>query len=88
MPTDVEFFNMELFIRVIRPIVEITEALGGQWYVTISMVRPLLHKLLNSILKNSDNDCRLIKTMKVKMKENLHDYYTGPVLHFVNKAAF
>ena len=50
MPTDVEFANMELFVQIMNPIVEITEALGAQKYVTISMVRPLLHKLLNNIL--------------------------------------
>lgn len=48
------------------------------------MVRPLL-KLLSSILKNSDNDCRLTKMI---MKENVNDLYTGPVLDLVNKAAF
>ena len=88
MPTDVEFSNMELFVQVMKSIVEITEALGAQKYVTISMVRPLLHKLLNNILKNSDSDSRLTKMMKLKMKENLHDRYTGPVLDLLNKAAF
>ena len=88
MSTDVEFANMELFVQIMKPIVEITEALGAQKYVTISMVRPLLHKLLNNILKNSDSDSRLTKMMKLRMKENLHDRYTGPVLDLLNKAAF
>ena len=88
MSTDIEFSNIELFIQVMKPIVEITEALGAQQYVTISMLRPLLHKLLNSILRNSDSDCRLIKMMKLKMKENLHGRYDGPILDLLNKAAF
>ena len=57
-------------------------------FVSALMVRPLLHKLLNKILKNSDSDSRLTKMMKLKMKENLHDRYTGPVLDLLNKAAF
>ena len=63
MSTDVEFSNMEMFVQVMKSIVEITETLGAQKYVTISMVRPLLHKLLNNILKNSDSDSRLTKMM-------------------------
>ena len=70
MATDVEFSNMDIFIKVMKPIVEITEALGAQKYVTISMIRPLLHKLLNGIFKNSEGDSRLTKMMKLKMKEN------------------
>ena len=48
MPTDIKFSNMELFIQVMKPIVEITEALGAQQYVTIFILRPLLHKLLTA----------------------------------------
>ena len=44
-----------------KPIVDITEALGAQKYVTISMLGPLLYKLLNRTLKNCDSDCRLVK---------------------------
>ena len=71
-----------------KSIFEITEALGAQKYVTISMVRPLLHKLLSNIVKNSDSDSRLTKMMNLKMKENFRDRYTGPVLDLLNKAAF
>ena len=88
MPTDTEFANMELFVKTMKPIVDITEALGAQKYVTISMLRPLLYKLLNRTLKNCDTDCRLVKMMKLKMKENLHDRYTDSVLDLLNKAAY
>ena len=79
---------MDIFIKVMKTIVEITEALGAQKYVTISMIRPLLHKLLNGIFKNSEGDSRLTKMMKLKMKENLYDWYTGSILDLLNKAAF
>ena len=89
MPTNVEFANMDVFVEIMKPIVEITEALGAQKYnITISMIRPLLHKLLNNILKNTDSDCRLTKMMNLRMKENLHDHYTGPILELLNKVAF
>ena len=79
---------MELFVKTMKPIVGITEALGAQKYVTISMLEPLLYKLLNRTLKNCDIDCRLVKMMKLKMKENLHGRYTDTVLDLLNKAAY
>ena len=74
-------------MQVMKPTVEITGS-GRQRYVTVSMVRSLLYKLFNNILKNSDSDCRLTKMMKLRMKENLHNRYTGAVLDLLNKAVF
>ena len=88
MPTDSEFINMELFVNTMKPIVDITEALGAQKYVIISMLGPLLYKLLNRTLKNCDIDCRLVKMMKLKMKKNLHGCCTDSVLNLSNKAAY
>ena len=51
-------------------------------------MRDIVSQLLNSILRNSDSDCKLIKMMKLKMKENLHGRYDGPILDLLNKAAF
>ena len=47
MPSDTEFAAMDTYIQVMKPLVTITEAIGAQKWVTISTVRPLLHKLLN-----------------------------------------
>ena len=33
MPTDSEFANMELFVKAMKPIVDIIEVLGAQKYV-------------------------------------------------------
>ena len=43
---------METFVEVLKPIVDITEAIGGEKLVTISMIKPLLHKLLSMHLTN------------------------------------
>lgn len=79
---------MEVFLEIMKPLVEITEALGAQNWVTISTVRPLLHQLLNKLLKFEPTDTRLSKTMKEKMHLNLSHHYTGPTLDILNKAAF
>ena len=88
MPTDRDFSTMELFVEVMKPLVDITEALGAQKFVTISTVRALLYKLFNNFLKPADSDSRLMKMMKFKMQENLHDRYAGPTLDLLSKADF
>ena len=49
MPSDAEF-TTELFVKVMKPLVDITEAIGTEKWVTISVVRPLLYKLLEVTL--------------------------------------
>ena len=44
--------------------------------MTISTVRPLLHRLLADHLLCSDQDPRLVKAMKTALIDNLHDRYT------------
>ena len=43
MPSDTEFTTLELFVKVMKPLVDITEAIGAERWVTISVVRPLLY---------------------------------------------
>ena len=59
MPSDSEFIILEEYIATVKPIVEITEAIGGEKWVTISTVRPLLHKLLEDYLKSKQLDSKL-----------------------------
>ena len=54
---------------------EITDTLEAQKYETISMIRSLLHKLINGIFNS-----RLTKMIKLKLNENLYDRYTGSIL--------
>ena len=90
MPTDAEFTTLELFVKVMKPLVDITEAIGAERWVTISVVRPLLHKLLEVYFKpeESDNITRLKKTMKTSMHTNLSHRYRGSILMLLNVAGF
>ena len=63
-PSEEEFSTIEVHIEVMKPMVTITEAIGAQQWVTISTLRPLLHKLLKSHLIEKSNDKRLAKKMK------------------------
>ena len=88
MPSDHEFAAMSDFLSVMKPFVQITEALGGEEWITITMVRPLLHKLLNVHLKISPSESQLKKAMKKAMSDNLSNRYTGPILSLLTKACF
>ena len=61
MPSDAEFSTLEAFIKVMKPLVIITEDIGAEKWVTISVVRLVIHKLLESYLKPTSSDSRLEK---------------------------
>ena len=58
MPSDVEFSIMESYVEIMKPLVEITESIGAKKWVTISTIRPLLHKLLKVHLTSKPSDTR------------------------------
>ena len=55
---------MEIFVEVLKPIVEITEAIGGEKLVTISTIKLLPHKLLSKHLIEKPTDKTLITILK------------------------
>ena len=87
MPSDVEVSVMETFLEVLKPIVEITETLGGEKLVTMSAVKPLLHKLLSIHLIEKSRDTQLAKTIKSTLLGDLKERYkTAEVKNLINKA--
>ena len=88
MPSDVEFQSMEVYTQVMKPLVGITEAIGAQKWVTISTVRPLLHKLLKSHLCASPTDHPLAKKMKAELFADLQIRFSDDLLLLLSKAAF
>ena len=88
MPSDAEFNTLELFVKVMKPVVDITEAIGTESWVTILVVHQLLHKLLEDHFKpeESDSITRLEKTMKTSMHTNLSHHHTGSILMLLNVA--
>ena len=88
MPSEEEFSVMETFVEIMKPVVEITEAIGAQKWVTISTVRPLLFKLLNKQFEIVECDSSLAKSFKTTMYSNLSPRYCGLPLLLLNKATF
>ena len=58
-----------------KSLVEITEDTGAERWVTISVVRLVIHKLLETYLKPTPGDSRLEKTMKEAMYSNFCNLY-------------
>ena len=59
MPSDSEYIILEEYIATMKPIIE---AVGGEKWVTISTVGPLIHKLLEDLyLKCKQLDSKLKK---------------------------
>ena len=70
-----EFAVMESYCEVMKPLVETTEAVGAEKWITISYVRPLLHKLLTTYLIPVESDMHVEKALKRVMLNNLSDCY-------------
>jgi len=77
MPTVGELKTLENFIKVMKPFVKITEALGAEKWVTISSLTPLLYKILNVCLKVSSDDDKVVVSMKEAMYCDLSWYSTS-----------
>ena len=56
--------------------VEMTEGIGGEKWVTISSVRPLIQKITSCFLQTSDSDHSTVKEMKEVMLHKF-DHYCG-----------
>ena len=64
MPEGSEWKIIDELVNVLTPFNLATETLSGEKYPTISMIVPLLHKLLNVSLKICDNDDTCTKRLR------------------------
>ena len=64
MPSEVEFAAIESFIKILKPLVEIIETMGGQKWNTILAVRIFLYKLLYILL----TQLQMIHILKCQLK--------------------
>lgn len=75
MPTDAEITKMEVFLEVMKPLVLITEAMGGEKWVSLSSVRPLLYKL-SKYLERESSDPPFKTSLKRAILSDLKGRYT------------
>lgn len=67
---------LEAVNKSLTPLVEFTDALSGETYVSVSLVKPTLHLFNNTILKDQEDDTQLAKTIKHNILEYLNEKYS------------
>ena len=79
--------TMNKFVEIMKPFVDMTEGIGGEKWVTISSVRPLIQKIKSCFLQTSDSDHSIVKEMKEVMLNKIVQYYgEGCDLGMLDKA--
>lgn len=68
---------LEAVNKSLTPLVEFTDALSGEKYVSVSLVKPTLHLFNNSVLKDQEDDTLLAKTIKHDILGYLNEKYSG-----------
>uniref|UniRef100_A0A8C8Z3D4 Zinc finger BED-type containing 1 n=1 Tax=Prolemur simus TaxID=1328070 RepID=A0A8C8Z3D4_PROSS len=85
-----EWASIEGLVELLRPFKQVAEMLSAARYPTISMVKPLLHMLLNTTLNVKETDSKEISMAKeVIAKEFSKTYQETPEIDmFLNVATF
>jgi len=65
----------EELLAILKPFNDTTEVVGGERYPTLSIVLPILHKLLHVTLKATNDDTHLAKEIKRVIRADLELRY-------------
>ena len=77
IPTWQDIDVMESIDKAPSPLHELTDILSGEWYVTVSAIRPMVVRLIKTkILHVDTTDTDLTKSLKQQINEDLGQCYT------------
>lgn len=76
VPTWQDLDVLESVNRALSPLMEFTDALSGEEYVSVSYLKPVLHLLNNSVLSPDENDTELTKQLKWNILKYLNEKYS------------
>lgn len=76
VPTWQDLDVLESVNRALSPLMEFTDALSGEEYVSVSYLKPVLHLLNNSVLSPDEDDTELTKQMKGAILQYLNEKYS------------
>lgn len=62
----------------LKPLLEFTDALSGESYVTVSYVKPVLHLFQTSLLAHQEDDSPLTQSIKASILDYLREKYSDP----------
>ncbi|XP_034040262.1 zinc finger BED domain-containing protein 1-like [Thalassophryne amazonica] len=78
VPTWQDTDVLEYMSKTLGPLLEFTDALSGEQYVSVSYIKPVLHLFNNTVLTAADDDAELTKDMKRIILEYLNEKYSDP----------
>lgn len=78
IPTWQDMDVLEAINKSLQPLVEFTDALSGEKYVSVSFVKPVLHLFNSSVLKVKDDDTDLSRAIKSRILEYLNEKHSDP----------
>lgn len=79
VPSWADLDILEAVSKALSPLMEFTDALSGEEYVTISFVKPVLHILNSRVLAEEEDDVELTKTIKTSILRYLKEKYSDPI---------
>ncbi|XP_039601528.1 zinc finger BED domain-containing protein 4-like [Polypterus senegalus] len=79
VPSWADLDVLEAVSKALSPLMEFTDALSGEEYVTISFVKPVLHILNSRVLAEEEDDVELTKTIKTSILRYLKEKYSDPI---------
>ncbi|XP_066544980.1 E3 SUMO-protein ligase ZBED1 [Amia ocellicauda] len=78
IPTWQDIEVLESCQKALHSLLEFTDALSGEEYVSISYLKPVVHLLATSVLAEDAEDTDLTSSIKTKVLAYLNDKYSGP----------
>ncbi|XP_053188639.1 E3 SUMO-protein ligase ZBED1-like [Scomber japonicus] len=76
IPTWQDIDVLESMNAALTPLLEFTDSLSGESYVTVSYVKPVLHLFRSNLLEVNEGDTQLTKEMKTKIMAYLDEKYS------------
>lgn len=80
VPTWQDVDVLESIDAALSPLLEFTDALSGESYVSVSFLKPVMHLFNTSILKEAEDDTELTRTIKTTVMGYLNQKYDDPAM--------
>ncbi|XP_028980083.1 zinc finger BED domain-containing protein 1-like [Esox lucius] len=79
VPTWQDIEVLESMNEALKPLLEFTDSLSGESYVSVSYLKPVLHLFRTELLNPSDDDTQLTKDIKTAVIEYLNEKYDDEI---------
>ncbi|KAL7868756.1 hypothetical protein SRHO_G00101400 [Serrasalmus rhombeus] len=80
VPTWQDVDILESIDAALSPLLELTDALSGESYVSVSFLKPVMHLFNASILKEAEDDTEFTRTIKTTVMGYLNEKYDDPAM--------